>query len=367
MRGDRIVNGDYDLLGYEGLRFDGAHGATDWHLDPVSGRRARAAFWADVPYLDPACGDHKVIWELNRHQHWLTLGRASWLTGDHRYRTRFIAEAASWMAANPPRVGANWASALELGLRAISWMWAIELFAAGDVPGEPPWLVDLLLGLDVQLRQVERNLSWYFSPNTHLLGEALALYVAGRTWPEFTRAAEWARIGGDILVGEIDRQVLGDGFHVERSTHYHRYALDFYLLALATARLTVDTGREEALAGVAHRMASALRCVTDAAGRVPLIGDDDGGELFPIAGHAPDDVRPTLAWAASLLRRPEIAMGPAPEAALWLTAALDREASSPSAARPAVPDPRRFSDRVVTTCPAETNHSWSSMRVRMGS
>src|SRR5918995_133015 len=95
MRGDRIVNGDYDLLGYEGLRFDGAHGATDWHLDPVSGRRARAAFWADVPYLDPACGDHKVIWELNRHQHWLTLGRASWLTGDHRYRTRFIAEAAS--------------------------------------------------------------------------------------------------------------------------------------------------------------------------------------------------------------------------------------------------------------------------------
>ena len=40
MRGDRIVNGDYDLLGYEGLRFDGAHGATDWHLDPVSGRRA---------------------------------------------------------------------------------------------------------------------------------------------------------------------------------------------------------------------------------------------------------------------------------------------------------------------------------------
>ena len=48
-------------------------------------------------------------------------------------------------------------------------------------------------------------------------------------------------------------------------------------------------------------MATALRQVTDAAGRVPLIGDDDGGELFPIAGHAPDDVRPTLAWAASLL------------------------------------------------------------------
>ena len=43
-----------------------------------------------------------------------------------------------------------------------------------------PWLVDLLLGLDRQLQLVEQNLSTYFSPNTHLLGEALALYVAGR-------------------------------------------------------------------------------------------------------------------------------------------------------------------------------------------
>ena len=321
-RGDRIVNGAYDLLGYEGLRFTGRGAAIDWHLDPVSGRRAPEGFWADVPYLDPASGDHKVIWELNRHQHWLALGRAWWLTGDHRYRARFIAEATGWMLANPPRMGVNWASALELAFRTISWTWAIELFADGEVPGEPPWLVDLLLGLDVQLRHVERNLSWYFSPNTHLLGEALALYVCGRTWPELRDGARWARVGGDILVGEIDRQVLADGFHAERSTHYHRYALDFYLLALATARTTRDDDRTAALANVADRMAAALLQVTDAAGRVPLIGDDDGGQLFPIAGHAPDDVRPTLAWAASLLGRPELAIGPSPEPALWLTAAL---------------------------------------------
>ena len=337
VRGDRIVRGEYDLLGYEGVRFASARAASsvDWHLDPVSGRRAAAIFWADVPYLAPASGDHKVIWELNRHQHWLALGRAWWLTGDHRYRDRVIAEAGSWMAANPPLVGINWCSALELAFRAISWTWAIELFAEGDVPGEPPWLVDLLLGLDTQMRHIERNLSWYFSPNTHLLGEGLALYVCGRTWPELRDSPKWAQIGGDILTSEIDRQVLPDGFHAERSTHYHRYALDFYLLALATARLTRDRTREAALAGVADRMATALRQVTDAGGRVPLIGDDDGGELFPISGHAPADVRPTLAWAASLLGREELAIGPAPEAVLWLTAAPDAAAPSPSAQSPA--------------------------------
>src|SRR6185295_11832141 len=68
MRADRIRAGQYDLLGYRGLRFGGA--SPDWHFDPVANARAPETFWADVHYLDPANGDHKVIWELNRHQHW---------------------------------------------------------------------------------------------------------------------------------------------------------------------------------------------------------------------------------------------------------------------------------------------------------
>ena len=302
----------------------------------MSRRRAPKRFWADVPYLDPASGDHKVIWELNRHQHWLALGRAWWLTGDPRYRNRVIGEATGWMAANPPLMGVNWASALELALRAITWTWAMELFADGEVSGEAPWLVDMLLGLDVQLRQIERNLSWYFSPNTHLLGEALALYVAAGRGPSSRTARRRAQVGGDILVGEIDRQVLADGFHAERSTHYHRYALDFYLLALAVGPCNPATSRRSAaFADVAARMAAALRQMTDTAGHVPLIGDDDGGELFPIDRHAPDDVRPTLAWAAALLDRPELAIGPPPESALWLTAAQQAESGARAAVQAA--------------------------------
>src|SRR5262249_37750666 len=83
-RADRIASGRYDLLGYRDLSFD------DWHSDPVNQRRAPVRFWTTVPYLDPSCGDHKVIWELNRHQHWLALGRAYWLTGNPRYRDRFL-------------------------------------------------------------------------------------------------------------------------------------------------------------------------------------------------------------------------------------------------------------------------------------
>ena len=136
-RAERILSGAYDLLGYRAVPYGPS---PDWHADAVHGRRAAQGFWADVPYLDPALGDHKIIWELNRHQHWLTLGRAFWLTGDSRYARTFVEQLHSWRAANPPRFGINWASMLELALRAISWTWAIEFFAGSAAParGEQP-------------------------------------------------------------------------------------------------------------------------------------------------------------------------------------------------------------------------------------
>jgi Heparinase II/III-like protein/Heparinase II/III N-terminus len=316
-RAERILAGDYDLLGYRGLRFDHAAGAIDWHVDPVHNRRAVTEFWTSVPYLDPACGDHKIIWELNRHQHWAALGRAFWLTGDMRYRERSIAECVSWLEANPPLLGINWASMLELGLRSVSWIWALHFLLRGAHEDEVPWIVDLLLALDRQLRQIEHNLSYYFSPNTHLLGEALALYVSGRVLPELAASDRRQTMGRRLLIEEIARQVLPDGGHCERSTHYHRYALDFYNLALAVAIATGDPA-SAAFEDAVTRLARAARVLADDEGRLPRIGDDDGGSLFPMAGRPTDDIRDSLAVAAALTKRPELQIGSVPEEAFWM-------------------------------------------------
>src|SRR5262245_12039736 len=267
-RGDRILAGEYDLLGYRGLRFQSPELAVDWHFDPANGRRAPRAFWTNVPFLNPACGDHKIIWELNRHQHWLALGRAYWLTGDDRYRMRMIDELSTWLDSNPPLNGINWASMLELAFRSLSWLWALNAFAESRGRDELPWSVDLLLGLDRQLAHIERNLSHYFSPNTHLLGEALALYVASRALPELASSPRRETIGRRVLVAEIDRQIAADGGHCERSAHYHLYTLDFYLLALAIARITGDPAGDD-FEYAADRLASAARLLADDRGRLP--------------------------------------------------------------------------------------------------
>jgi len=326
-RADAILEGRYDLLGFRSLTLTGNNGRMDWHHDPVHHARAPLRFWADVPYLDPAIGDHKIIWELNRHQHWLALGRALWLTGDARYGQRMIDELDDWLAANPPLMGINWASMLELGFRSMSWIWGLHFLLGATAPRTPaprttapgsPWLVDMFVALDRQLTHIERNLSIYFSPNTHLTGEALALYVAGVALPELAGSRRWHDIGRRILLEEIDRQILPDGGHAERSTHYHRYTLDFYLMALLTARRNRDADAERRFTDACRRLAEFARAIADANGRLPLIGDDDGGMLWPLAGRECADVRDSLDVAAVLLEQPALAPWGPQEETCWI-------------------------------------------------
>ena len=326
-RADRILQGRYDLLGYSDVTVGES---PDWHRDPVHDRRAPLLFWDAVPYLDPACGDHKVTWELNRHQHFLALGRAYHLTGDRKYYREFVRQLEAWIPANPPLVGMNWASMLELAFRSLSWLWALHFFAgaAGDAD-DYPWLVDLLLALDRQQAHVEHNLSRYFSPNTHLSGEALALYVVGRVLPELGASERRTEVGRAVLVQEATAQVNRDGGHAELSAHYHRYSTDFYLLALNVARLTGDTAAS-IFDGAARRQAMFLRTIATDTGQLPLIGDDDGGQLFPICGRPAADCTDSLSHAAKLLDEPSLAVGTLPEETYWFCGLEDLELSATS-------------------------------------
>lgn len=356
--GDRLLQGKRQLLGYQNVS-TAPSGRIDWHFDPVHGRRASRQFWASIPYLDPRFGDHKIIWELNRHQHWLMLGRAAWLTGDHRYAERFRQELASWLASNPPLIGINWSSMLELGFRTLSWIWSLHFFVAPgpdstDGSTDSTWLVDLLLGLDTQLNHISRHLSTYFSPNTHLLGEGLALYTAGRVLPELASAARWERIGRGILRNEAHQQVCRDGGHAERSTHYHRYVLDFYLLALTIGRVTGDRDTD-LFADVTSRLATFCRALAGDDGRLPTIGDDDGGLLFPICDRRPADVTDSLGLAASLLQRPELAVGAPQEETLWM---LDGDRSQlrwPNPSNP--PESHLFAETGYAVIRSRTSHA----------
>jgi hypothetical protein len=313
---ESVLAGHFDLLGYRGLSFGDP---IDWHLDPVSGKRAPLVHWTDVDFLDAVrVGDSKVIWELNRHQWLVRLGQAYRMTGDERYAERFAATIVEWRLANPPGVGINWASSLEVAFRIISWSWAVMLFRGSRALG-PELFVEILEGVAGHAAHVERYLSRYYSPNTHLTGEALGLFYAGLVFPELRGARRWQRLGHRILVDEVDRQVLSDGFHFERSTCYHRYTVEIFLhFVLLAARNAVPLPRR--IAERLQSMVDVLLALREPDGSMPAIGDADGGSLLPLAPRPRGDLRGVFAVAAAVFQRPDYAwaaQGPGPEA-LWL-------------------------------------------------
>lgn len=313
---DRILTDRFTLLGHPDLDFGSP---IDWHLDPVSGKRAPRIHWSRIPYLNAdVVGDHKVVWEINRHQHFYVLGRAYRVTKDEKYARRFAEHLESWMDENPPKIGINWASSLEVSYRAIAWLWAFEFFQ--DSPALTPDLLGRAIAyLDVHGRHLERYLSTYFSPNTHLTGEALGLLYLGTMLPGLKRASRWQKKGWDILVEQLPKQVHPDGVYFEQATYYHRYTVDIYLHAVILARksgIPVPPEMLERLGLLVDHLAD----LTRPDGMIPIIGDDDGGRLAWLDERDFMDVRSPLAVASVVLDRPDHAAiaGGSTEEVFWL-------------------------------------------------
>jgi hypothetical protein len=329
---DRTLQKRFDLLGYRELSFGDP---IDWHLDPVARRRAPLLHWSRLDPLDAeTVGDHKVVWELNRHQWLVRLGQAYRLTGEERYADMFADTIQGWHRANPPGMGINWASSLEAAFRLISWCWALSLFR-GAAALTPRLQADLAEGIAGHASRIERYLSYYFSPNTHLTGEALGLLYASTLLPLLPAAPRWKQTAVEILIREADRQILADGVYMEQSTCYQRYTGEIYLHFMILARLN----RIAIPDGVSRRVASLLDALVTLRrpdGSLPQIGDADGGWLLPLEPRQPGDGSGVFSTAAALLGRGDQAWaggGLTPEV-LWLLGAdgaegLDRLECAP--------------------------------------
>ena len=296
---DEALKGRFDVLGIQHLYFGRP---VDWHLEPLSAKRSPLVYWKQLDSLATSItGDKKVVWELNRHQHLVTYGRAFLQSGDQRYAEALLDDIATWIRDNPVGRGINWASSLEIAFRCISWLWSIAMVQTWGKWASLPML-DIERSLYAQGRHIESYLSTYFSPNTHLTGEALGLYYLGICLPELESAKRWRELGRSILLQELGIQVRPDGVYFEQSTWYQRYTADFYMHFIILAGRSCDPIPTH----VAERLAALLdylMWITRPDGTSPYVGDDDGGKLIKLEDRAPNDWRTVLSNGAVMFGR----------------------------------------------------------------
>jgi hypothetical protein len=260
----------------------------NWHRDPLSGRTWPLDYHADIPLWHNDGSDIRVLWELNRLGHLITLGRAYAVTKDEEFAGEFFSQVESWQQQNPVGRGANWSCAMEVALRAMNLLAAFALFRGSPHLTEER-LPTLLTMFDQHGAHIRRNLEFsHLATSNHYLSDVAGLLWLGIMLPELGAASEWREWALPELLSEMDKQILPDGADYEGSTGYHCFTLELFLYSFLLCDLNevpIAPGYRRKL----YAMLLYLRGILRPGGLAPLIGDTDSGRVLPIVARAAND------------------------------------------------------------------------------
>lgn len=291
----------WPLLGFGEKGFGEAE--IQWNRDPLSGFTWPQTYHADINLLRNDGSDARVVWELNRCAHFITLGRAYAITSDDQISEAFFRQLNSWRAQNPVARGVNWNCAMEVALRAMNLLGAFALFLRAPQMDEVV-LKEFLKTIDQHGAHIQRNLEFsHIATSNHYLADVVGLLWIGLMLPELEAAREWREFGFREMLNEMDKQLLPDGADYEASTGYHRLKVELFLYSFVLCHLN-GLDIEEKYWSNLRAMIEYLRAYLRPDGRAPLIGDSDSGQVFPIVRRAGNDHEYVSALGAAVFQEP---------------------------------------------------------------
>jgi len=287
---DKICDHTFDLLGSGEVQLGEK---IDWHTDFKTGWRWEPnKYYRDIQFMDlDQPYDVKVPWELSRCQHFVTLGKAYWYTGDEKYAREFIAQVSDWIEANPPQFGVNWRCTMDVAIRAVNWIWGYYFFK--DSPSlTDDFRLKFFKSLLAHGRHIIDNpstgsghsLEWSEVAGNHYLSDLAGLIYLGVMLPEFKEAEPWLELGLRELFSEMRKQVYADGVDYEASISYHRLVAELCLSPILLCRLN-DIPVPEDVMDRLERMLEFVMYYTKPDGTIPIIGDADNGRLHRLGSY----------------------------------------------------------------------------------
>jgi hypothetical protein len=332
---DRVLRHEFDLLGSGsvnlGLKLP-------WHSDFKTGREWPLQFSPHINYqeLDRPT-DIKVPWELSRCQHFTALGQAYWLTDDERYAQEFASEVHDWISRNPWGHGVNWACAMDVALRAVSWIWGFYYMSGSAACASRAFRGEFLRGLYLHGEHVDTYIERADVNGNHYLCDGVGLVFLGAFFRSTRTGRRWLQTGTELIAGEIFNQTTEDGVDFEQSTAYHRLVLEAFL----TCGLLLDLHGEPLPSEWRVRLERMLEFVeayVKPDGTVPLTGDADDGRIQKLGHQGINDHRYLLSTGAVLFGRSDFkrAAGQFWDESFWLLgpSAADRFDDLPAAVTP---------------------------------
>ena len=329
----------------------------DWHVDFRTGHRWRSRTWfKDIRPTRGRGHDIKVPWELARLQHLprfalvhaaLRNPQAHPVVGDSRSLARrlqdeFVFQTLDFIATNPPRWGVNWASTMDVAIRAANLLVAHDLFLSQGVDFAPDFSAVLTRSIFEHGRHIADHLEWRpHARGNHYLANITGLLFVATYLEESPTSDRWLALAIQEFCREVELQFQSDGSNFEGSTCYHRLSAEMVVYGAAliqglppsklaalqrlqdclphggsgplhshpvgirNTRSRIRSAQDLFPAGIASAldgMAGFTAAVTKPNGLVAQIGDNDSGRFFkifptplrgePAAGQATDNLDP---------------------------------------------------------------------------
>lgn len=183
-------------------------------------------------------GPVEATWLFNTHDHFVTMGRAYWVTGLETLVSEFVVQAVDFAERNPAQFGINWIDTVNISQRLVNWMLALNLFLSSEQLQDEVTvrLLKTIVLHGAVLADILADEEREQSPN-QLVAAASALCLLSLTFPELKPAQRWYELASQELPRRAWECMGRDGFHLSGSSAAHRELMEWMLLPEILHRL----------------------------------------------------------------------------------------------------------------------------------
>jgi len=251
----------------------------NWHKDYISDYQYPARRFDEIkPSTIFNKGvDVKFAWELSRFYFGLVLAQRCQVTGENQYYIYLKDLLTNFIKSNPFLYGVNWVSPMEVGMRSVNWILALNLVGK-DFFFDTSFKKHIAKELIQSAEYINAFPEIYYKGHTtnHTIACYTGLIFLALSLKDHPSSLKWLNKSIKGLETCIQYQVYNDGINFEASIPYHRLSLELFSYPVIFSSIRFSDNYYKNL----FRMFEFTAAYIDSEGNAPQVGDNDSGKLI---------------------------------------------------------------------------------------
>jgi hypothetical protein len=253
-----------------------------WHMDYVSGFELPLFYYKEMQpskYYNTGI-DVKFSREISRFNYAIRFAQNYTVSKDEKYYQKFKELILDWIDENPFYYGDNWTVAMVVGIRAVNWIVALNIF--GEIfDNDNEFKNKITKSLVQHATYIEFNpeIGEGGRLTNHATGDFTGLLFLALALQYHMSSDYWLDKSVSYLEECIRYQTYEDGVNFEGSVAYHRFVLEMFAFSAIVCRAN-NIELSKKYYELLFKMFEYTAAYLDHGGNAPQIGDNDSGRLL---------------------------------------------------------------------------------------